>query len=87
MLRRWLPLVAVSVALLRAVPACMSDSSDTRLNPQPLPPGDPPEEVGEPSTDNGSSSSGGMSPGGADAGASGDSGADAADAADGGGDQ
>ncbi len=88
MLRRWLPLVAVSVALLHTVPACMSDSSDTKLNPQPLPPGDP-DGVGEPTdgTDNGSSSSGGMSPGGADAGASTDAGADAADAADSGDDQ
>ena len=90
MLRRWLPLVAVSVVLLHAVPACMSDSSDTRLNPQPLPPGEPPDGFGETTGGTGnSSSSGGASPGGADGGASADAGAEAeaADAADGGVDQ
>ncbi|MBN9165621.1 MAG: hypothetical protein BGO98_19460 [Myxococcales bacterium 68-20] len=89
MLRRWLPLVAISVALLHAVPACMSDSGDTKLNPQPLPPGEPPDGFGTPSDgteDDDSSDGEGMSPG-TDAGVSADAGADSADAADSGNDQ
>ncbi|MBX3204600.1 MAG: hypothetical protein KF764_05995 [Labilithrix sp.] len=83
MLRRWLPLFAVSVALLHGVPACMGGSDD-KLNPQPLPPGDPPGELGEGSDNPGtgdstSSGSGGAAPNAPDAGLSAD-----ADAGDGG---
>jgi len=74
MLRRWLPLVAISVALLHAVPACMSDSGDGFGTPS------------DGTEDDDSSDGEGMSPG-TDAGVSADAGADSADAADSGNDQ
>ena len=59
MLRRWLPVLAVSFVLAHAVNACSSDE----LNPQPLPPNDPDGRTDAPGaqqtggSSNGSSSS------------------------------
>ena len=52
-------MLAIGAVLLHGVPACMS-TGDDKLNPQPLPPGDPPPERGEDTS--GESNSGGAAP-------------------------
>lgn len=86
--RRWLFWFAVSVGSLYAVPACMSDSSDTKLNPQPLPPSAPPDESNAPGSEAENSGTGAAPPpgrgddvGSADTSDAGDAG-DAADGSD-----
>jgi hypothetical protein len=57
MVRRWLPMLAVSFTLLHSVPACIG-GGDEKLNPQPLPPGDPDKGTSEPTPgENGGSTS------------------------------
>ncbi|MBX3197330.1 MAG: hypothetical protein KF894_04160 [Labilithrix sp.] len=66
MIRRWVPLLALVVVLVHAVAACMG--GDDALNPQPLPPQDPTDQVDDGRSDNpttgenGGSSSGGAAP-------------------------
>ena len=75
-------MLAIGAVLLHAVPACMSSSSDEKLNPQPLPPGDPPPELGDPTGNDSTGGSGGAAPPtpgtSSDAGKSTDADADAA---------
>ncbi len=52
-------MLAVGAVLVHGVPACLSDGDpDGKLNPQPLPPGDPPEPFPSDGLDNGSGSAG-----------------------------
>ncbi len=81
-------MLAIGAVLLHAMPACLG-GGDEKLNPQPLPPADPDDRTGVPtSDDNGSTSSGGNGatpevPGSMDAAVP----ADADAATDGGGDE
>jgi len=85
MLRRWLPILAIATVLLHGASGCISDGED-KLNPQPLPPGDPPTDRGP--TQDGENSGAGPMPSLGDGGLSGDAdagtGADAASDAEGG---
>lgn len=65
MVRRAFCLITVGGVLLHAMPGCaIGGPDDTQLNPQPLPPGDPPEKsTGSDDPESaGSGSSGGQSP-------------------------
>jgi hypothetical protein len=59
-----------AVLLLHAIPGCAIGGPDEQLNPQPLPPSDPPEKSVGDQNDPGSASGGGAAPNApADAGA------------------
>jgi hypothetical protein len=78
-------MLAALVVLAHALPACLGDRDDTKLNPQPLPPGEPGRGTGETPVNNGDGDGNGAAPpGGMDAGSTTDG--DAADH-DGGGDR
>lgn len=64
MQRRPLFLLAIGAVLVHAAVGCVGGTDESPLNPQPLPPGEPPTESNEPAGDRGEDSVGSSSGGG-----------------------